>query len=31
MANLVKRRHWAIKDLYNKEGTAIIYRIAKGT
>jgi hypothetical protein len=31
IANLIKRRHWALKELYNKEGTTIIYRVTQGT
>ena len=28
IADLIKRRHWALKELYNEEGTATIHRIA---
>jgi hypothetical protein len=31
MADLVKRRHWALKELYNKKGTTIIYKVTQGT
>jgi hypothetical protein len=31
MADSIKRRHWALKELYNKEGITIIYRVTQGT
>jgi hypothetical protein len=31
MANLIKRRHWALKELYNEKSTTIIYRVTQGT
>jgi hypothetical protein len=27
IADLVKRRHWALKELYNKEGITIIHKV----
>ena len=27
MANSIKRRHWAFKELYNEENTTTVYKI----